>query len=112
MLYTEINTQCDKFVGLTLTVAGIFNLVQPTRPWRNFLSPEFGKKFQKEYIIFGDMQISLQHSVRSVEGSFSAKTSLINSSVSIELRLVTDRLWLVMRVKMLHDINHYIVEAP
>ena len=77
-----------------------------------FSKPRVWEKVPEGIIIFGDMQISLQHSVRSVEGSFSAKTSLINSSVSIELRLVTDRLWLVMRVKMLHDINHYIVVAP
>ena len=32
--------------------------------WRNFLSPEFGTKFQrKSTVIFGDIRISLQHSV-------------------------------------------------
>ena len=39
---------------------------------------------------FGDTLISLKHGVGYVEGSFHAKNSLIHSSVSTELRHVTD----------------------
>ena len=43
------------------------------------------------YLIFGGTVIFLQQGVGWVEGSSHAKTSSIRSSVSIELRLVTDR---------------------
>jgi len=42
-------------------------------------------------LIFGDNQLSFEHSVGRVEGSSRAKTSSIRSAVSIEHRLVTDR---------------------
>jgi len=55
---------------------------------RNFLSTEFGTKFQGEVPLFlGDIPITFQHSV--VEGSLCAKTSSIRSAFL--LRLVTDR---------------------
>ena len=47
--------------------------------WRNFLSPEFGTKFQGKIqctLIFGGNRISLQHNAGSVEGSFYAINQL------------------------------------
>ena len=42
-------------------------------------------------LIFEDIRISFKHSIGEVEGSYDAKNHSIYSSVSTQLRLVTDR---------------------
>ena len=45
-------------------------------PWRNFLSPEFGTKFQKKETLFRRYLDFLKHNVGQVEGSFHAANQL------------------------------------
>ena len=61
-------------------------------PWRNFLSPEFRTKFQREVPLF--LAIT-EFPFNIAAGSwwkeaYMTKTSSIRSAVSIERRLVTD----------------------
>jgi len=60
-------------------------------PWRNFLSPEFLAKFQKEVPLFSEILEFPESTVydRSKEAPVS-KTSSTRSTISIELRLVKD----------------------
>ena len=60
--------------------------------WRNFLSPEFGTKLQREVPLFSDVPKFPYNTVwdRSKE-AFVPKTSSIRPVVSIQYRLVTDR---------------------
>ena len=45
-------------------------------PWRNFLSPEFGTKFQRKETLFRRYLDFLKHNVGQVEGSFHATNQL------------------------------------
>ena len=61
-------------------------------PWRNFLSPEFRTKFQREVLLFLEI---IEFPFNTVQDGWkeahTPKASSIRSSVSIERRLVTDR---------------------
>ena len=57
-------------------------------PWQIFLSPEFGAKFQREVPLILKVH-EFPYNTVSNEAPV-PKTSPIRSSVSIELRLVTD----------------------
>jgi len=59
-------------------------------PKQNFLSPEFGTKFQRKVPLFLVMPEFLFSTVRWVKGSSRGKTSSIRSAASMELRLVTE----------------------
>jgi len=63
-------------------------------PWRNFLSSEVRVKFQREVPLFLGRQLAAaeytSNTYRSKEAPMPKKPSSIRSSVSIELRLVTD----------------------
>jgi len=59
-------------------------------PWRNFVSPEFGAKFQRDAPLFLEV---LKFPYNADYGSHEAvmpKTSFLRLVVSIQYRLVTD----------------------
>ena len=60
-------------------------------PWRNFLSPDFRTKFQREVPLFLEItEFPLNTMYGGWKEAQMSKTSSIRSSVSIEHRLVTD----------------------
>jgi len=73
-------------------------------PWRNFLSPEFRTKFQREVPLFLEITEFPFNTVSDGwKEAHVPKISSIRSAVSIEHRLVTDRRtdtgpWLVPRM--------------
>ena len=63
-------------------------------PWRNFLSPEFGAKFQREVLLVLEVYpnfIIAQFRINQRKLPCPKKTSSIRLVVSIQYRLVTDR---------------------
>ena len=61
-------------------------------PWRNFLSPEFRTKFQKEVLLFSEItEFPFNIVYDGWKEAHMPKSSSIRSTVSIEHRLVTDR---------------------
>ena len=61
-------------------------------PWRNFLSPEFRTKFQKEVLLFSEItEFPFNVVYDGWKEAHMPKSSSIRSTVSIEHRLVTDR---------------------
>jgi len=60
-------------------------------PWRNFLSPDFRTKFQREVPLFLEItEFPLNTMYGGWKEAQMSKTSSIRSAVSIEHRLVTD----------------------
>ena len=69
-------------------------------PWRNFLSPDFRIKFQREVPLFLEITEFPFNTVQDRwKEAHMPKTSSIRSAVSIEHRLVTDRRKAVAIVK-------------